>query len=189
MGNEEWALRANSNLSVEFTALKQQRNSSFSFFTLNWGRLCNLEEIKLKFIEEIWKIFLSLIFFLFSTRICLKVCALSSFSMIDWLSEPCLYFFSIFLWDTILDFVFTWFYTQHDYYAHRWAGVGRVWSVCFREVSIFKVRRLWGISSYFSWIENGCDSFSRRNWKFSVDVHLICATIFESEKDSEREPF
>ena len=49
------------------------------------------------------------------------------------------------------------FSTKDDHYAHWQAGVGRVWSVCFREVSIFKVRRfwskngvrsLWGISSY-----------------------------------------
>ena len=89
-----------------------------------------------------------------STRICPKVCAprssckvctLTSYSMVDWLICSTL---PVFLFHFLLGNHFTFrlhfcFNTKHDYYAHRKAGVGRVWSVCFREVSIFKVHRLW----------------------------------------------
>ena len=67
--------------------------------------------------------------------------------LIDWINVACTFFhFSVGYHLRFRSSLL--FYTKDEYYAHRWAGVGRVWSVCFREVSIFKVRKLWGIPSY-----------------------------------------
>ena len=62
--------------------------------------------------------------------------------LIDWLNVACTLF--SFFWKTIINScLHSCFCMKNHHYAHRWAGFGRVWSVFFREVWIFKVRRLW----------------------------------------------